>query len=133
MDPRQTRQLLIRASAIDRRLVTDVEVAMWQELLGHIDYLDLDDALREHLTTSPYPVQPAHLVAILDRRRTAAALKPVEAPECRIHAGYPTDARSGLCDQCMRHPEDLAPGAQQPVLVTIGTVELTVGRSAGEI
>jgi hypothetical protein len=134
MDQRQTHQLLIRASAIDDRTVTDTDVAIWLELLGHIDYDDLVDALRVHQLGSPFKVTPAHLVKILDDQREARRLTQQAAPTmCHIHTGYVIDSTTGACAQCVRHPEDLAPGAPAPELITFTPSALTAGHTPEEI
>lgn len=132
MDLRQTHQLLIRASAIDNRVVSgpagEAAVTMWHELLGHMDFLQLRDALDEHRRASTEYVTPAHLVAIINARKPSLPLPP-RAGEgmCRIHDEYPLEA-DGRCYACREHPEDLQPGAPRPTLVPITHTALSVGR-----
>lgn len=88
MNHDQTRALLIRASAIDNRVVSRPAVDAWADLLIDVDPNEAAEALREHFRTSTDYLLPGHIVAgarrIRDRRdrydegREHRALAPVE-------------------------------------------------------
>jgi len=63
MDLRETHALLVRASAIDSRTVSEPMVAAWQEVLADTSYQDGVRALTEHRRTQPgVYLEPGHLV-----------------------------------------------------------------------
>jgi len=63
MDLTQTGQLLVVASSVDNRIVTDLMIAGWHEALGRLDYDDCRAALAHHRANSGEYVQPHHIAA----------------------------------------------------------------------
>ena len=63
MDHRETEQLLILASAIDSRRVTNVMVSAWQAVLADVAYTDAEVALVAHRRAQPgVYLEPGHIV-----------------------------------------------------------------------
>jgi hypothetical protein len=60
----EAEKLLIEMSAIDNRIVSDLSITAWAEVLGGMTYADARAALLEHRRTSSEYVTPAHLIAI---------------------------------------------------------------------
>ena len=128
MNSKQAEQLLILASRGDNRIVSDMLIEEWGELLGNLEYSDLVDALREHRLTAPgVYLEAGHLFQILQKRKTSRGMLQLGPPDCPIHDHYPIDRASGLCDQCIRHPEDRATGVKPPTR-SLGELLLNVGR-----
>ncbi|WP_213816263.1 hypothetical protein [Glaciihabitans sp. dw_435] len=118
MNEMQTAQLLIVASAIDNRIVSDPAIVAWHQILQDFEYSDLSAALTEHRRSSTEYVTPAHLVAIVKRTRQArAAATPLEASMCATHEHYPKP-----CDACRQDELDGTPG-RKPVMVPLGTIK----------
>ena len=61
MNQREVHQLLIEASAIDNRNVTDLTVKAWHPVLARFDYRDAVLAMREHFASSTDYLMPAHI------------------------------------------------------------------------
>lgn len=60
----EAEKLLIEMSAIDNRIVSDLAITAWAEVLGDMTYADARAALLEHRRTSSEYVTPAHLLKI---------------------------------------------------------------------
>jgi len=63
MDKREVEQLLIIASGIDRRQISEPMILAWYDALADMPYPVAVAALREHRRESTEYVQPAHIVA----------------------------------------------------------------------
>lgn len=61
MNAREVHQLLIEASAIDNRTVTQITVTAWLPILARFDYRDAVEAMRRHFATSTDYLMPAHI------------------------------------------------------------------------
>ena len=68
MNSKEAHQLLIRASAIDSRRISEPVVIAWQEVLADVAYEDAVRALIEHRRSAPAVyLEPGHIVQILRR------------------------------------------------------------------
>lgn len=65
MNSREVHELLIVASGIDRRVISEPMLAAWHEALADVDYAAARRALAEHRRTSTEYVLPAHIVALI--------------------------------------------------------------------
>lgn len=61
MDKVEVAKLLARASAFDNRIVNDVNVAAWHEVLWQVDYDLAVAAVNEHFKTSTEYLMPVHV------------------------------------------------------------------------
>jgi hypothetical protein len=134
MNLTETAQLLTVASTLDGIRRDADTVRAWQLILTDVAYPEAVDALRAHFADPDHGTEflkPAHIT-----RQIAAAAPSVQLPPrvgagwCPVHAGYPITTTDGRCDQCVRHPEDLQPGADPIQYVHFVTAALTPGRTA---
>lgn len=81
MNIAETAKVLTLAAAVDRRLVDEVTIAAWHDLIGHLDFTDACEAVRVHRRTSVEYLLPAHVVAgVRDIRRARIAASPPPLP-----------------------------------------------------
>lgn len=74
MNSKEAHQILIRASAIDSRKISDPTILAWQEVLADVSYPDAIRALVEFRRSSPSVyLEPGHIVQILRRERAREA------------------------------------------------------------
>lgn len=66
MDEKETRQLLIKASALDNRLVTNMSVKAWHDVVRGLDYGVAVAALDEHYRTSEAYLMPTHVLRLAE-------------------------------------------------------------------
>jgi hypothetical protein len=59
---RETANLLGRAALVDGREVTPDQVAVWHELIGHLEFQVAMAALDRHRSTSDRYLEPAHIL-----------------------------------------------------------------------
>lgn len=90
MDRLEAKKLLIEASAIDNRVVSDLAVVAWQEALAGISYLQAREALIEHRRTSTEYLQPAHIIA-LARKLVRRADNGIARPPAPVGKTYAVD------------------------------------------
>lgn len=88
-------KLLTIASAFDNRRPTDEQVDAWFAVIGDLDYLDAERAVREHFRESTEWMLPAHVVAGVrwieaQRAWSVPALTDDEARLCAV-AGVPAE------------------------------------------
>lgn len=69
MNLREAKMLLVEASAIDNRVVSDIAVKAWAAILSDVPYKEASKALIVHRANSTEYVQPAHIVRIVKKRR----------------------------------------------------------------
>jgi len=63
MNTRETHLLLVQASAIDSRRVTELMITAWQQILANVPFEDGVNALIEHRRTAPgVYLEPGHIV-----------------------------------------------------------------------
>lgn len=72
MNLREAKILLIEASAIDNRVVSDIAAKAWASALADVSYAEASAALVEHRRESTEYVQPAHIVRIVKKHRFEA-------------------------------------------------------------
>lgn len=82
MNIAETAKVLTLAAAVDRRLVDEVTIAAWHDLIGHLDFTDACEAVRVHRRRSAEYLLPAHVVAgVRDIRRARLAACPDPLPD----------------------------------------------------
>lgn len=88
MDRRETKMLLIEASAVDNRVVSDPAVMAWADILEGVDYQDARKAMLEHRRSSTEYLQPAHIIALVKKQMpsTDRGISRPPAPEGRRYA-----------------------------------------------
>ena len=88
VDFRETKLLLAEASAVDNRVVSDIAVAAWCDILCDIRFEAARVALREHRRTSTEYLQPAHILALAKKhvQRTDRGLARPPAPPGKRYA-----------------------------------------------
>ena len=62
MNVQQTAQLLALIATVDNRQVDRATIAAWHDLVGHLDYAEACEAVREHRRNSTEYLVPAHVV-----------------------------------------------------------------------
>lgn len=133
MNLTETAQLLTVAATLDGIRRDADTVRAWQLVLADVPYPDAVDALKAHFADPDHGTEflkPAHITRQLPAGPSLQLPPRTGEGECTTHAGYPVITRDGRCDQCLRHPEDLLPGAPAPELVHFDTRHLTAGRTA---
>jgi hypothetical protein len=69
MTPEETKQLLAKAAVTDHRTVDLVSIRAWHEIIGHLAYDEVLEALTMHRRESAEYLQPAHIVSGVRRVR----------------------------------------------------------------
>lgn len=111
MEQRQVHELLIRASAIDNRIVSDVAIAGWQAVLDLAPDVTIDDAcaaLAEHFRDRPDVwLKPGHIVtgarAIAGRRARAERVAAGPQVEQIEAVPKPADFEQVYADELAAH------------------------------
>jgi hypothetical protein len=132
MNLTETAQLLTIAATLDGIRRDADTVRAWQLILADVPMPDATAALRAHFADPVHGTEflkPAHITRQLPAGPSVQLPPRAGEGECQVHAGYPVTRPDGRCDQCIRHPEDLLPGAEI-TMVRFDTRELTVGRTA---
>lgn len=134
MNQLETAKLLALATTLDHITRTADDVQAWAFVLADVAYPDAVNALRAHFADPEHGTEylkPAHITRQLAAARPSVQLPPrSDLGECSVHTGYPMTTSDGRCEQCIRHPEDLLPGAPAPELVRFDAARLTAGRTA---
>lgn len=73
MTPEETKQVLAKAAITDHRTVDLVSIRAWHEIIGHLDYAEVIDALTLHRRETSEYLQPAHIVSGVRRVRADRA------------------------------------------------------------
>jgi len=85
MDKREAEKLMILASAIDSRKITDAAVTVWQMVLADVNYSDAEVAYINHRRNEPgVYLEPGHILQQIkmahEKRRELYGIHP-KAPE----------------------------------------------------
>ena len=96
MNLAETDQLLTVIHNIDRRLIDDATVLVWQEILGDLHFADCVQAITEHFRESTAYLMPAHIVA---GARTIERQRIRDANHAKMLAAVPETDNRPLSDR----------------------------------
>lgn len=98
------KKLLIRASAVDNRVVSDLAVVEWKEIFdraGVTDYVVAAEAVTEHFASSSEYLRPFDVVSLY-RQIVARRVMSVDLPDgllaLALRAGVPVEEMSSRRD-----------------------------------
>ena len=99
MNKQEIGQLLTLAALVDNRTETAEACLMWHEIIGHLDYQQAVDAMREHYRETTDWLMPAH---VIQRVRAAhrAALPQTMSEEAPDDCGAHKWLADGTCLRC---------------------------------
>jgi hypothetical protein len=83
MSPADAARILAVAAIYDRRTVGEADAMAWADALSDKDPRECAEAVREHYRDSTAWCMPAHIRAIVERRRRDAALRRKDAATLR--------------------------------------------------
>lgn len=72
MNRQETSQLLVIASTIDNRSITEEAMQVWHGLLDDVDYADAVAALKDYYRTETKWLMPAHIRDLVVKHRADA-------------------------------------------------------------
>lgn len=70
MTEAEVRMILAQCAALDNRRITDSTVILWHGLFRDYEYGEVKWALYHHAATNTEYLMPAHLIRIIDQKRT---------------------------------------------------------------
>lgn len=70
MTEAEVRMILAQCAALDNRRITDATVILWYGLFRDYEYGEIKWALYHHASTSTEYLMPAHLISLVNEKRT---------------------------------------------------------------